>query len=184
MTNVIERRFGTWRGAVRLALSWPQHWLGIGRKNPGDPAAIKRLVFVCRGNISRSAYADQLAKQSGLRSASFGLNTDGGAPADPIATKLGNARGLDMAAHISASVADYEPQAGDLLLAMEVRQLVALENNPKTRELPRLLLGSFCETPHLHDPFTLSADFYKSCFFRIDRALIALTAAYPGARFS
>ena len=184
MTSVITRRFGTWRGAARLALSWPQHWLGIGRKKPSDPAAIKRLVFVCRGNISRSAYADQLAKHSGLCSASFGLHTNGGAPADSIASKIGNARDLNMTAHISSGVADYKPQVGDLLLAMEVRQLSALASNPKTQDIPRLLLGSFCNTPHLHDPFTLSADFYKSCFSRIDRALISLAAEYPGARLS
>jgi len=180
--NWIDSKFGTWRGGVRLALSYPQHWFAIGRKQPVDPAAINRLVFVCRGNISRSAYADRLAKKRGLNSASFGLSTDGGVAADPIATRLGHARGLDMAAHISTGVQTYEPQPGDLLLAMEVRQLTQLARNPKTAALPRLLLGSFAGNPHLHDPFTLSADYYESCFDRIDRALDRLAISYPGAR--
>lgn len=184
MTSWIDSRFGTWRGAVRLALSHPQHWLSIGRKEPADPAMIRRLVFVCRGNISRSAYADRLAKQNGLDSASFGLLSDGGVCADPVAAKLGEQRGLNMAAHLSSGVKAYEPETGDLLLAMEVRQLKQLARNPKTAPLPRLLLGSFAGTPHLHDPFTLSPEYYESCFDRIERAVDQLAIRYPGAKLS
>ena len=54
---MIRPRFGTLRGLVRLALSYPQLFLGLGAGRPVDPATVRRLVFVCQGNICRSAFA-------------------------------------------------------------------------------------------------------------------------------
>ena len=58
---MIRPRFGTLRGLVRLALSYPQLFLGLGAGRPVDPATVRRLVFVCQGNICRSAFAEAAA---------------------------------------------------------------------------------------------------------------------------
>jgi protein-tyrosine phosphatase len=183
MTHWINTRYGTTRGAIRLALSWPQHWAGIGRKAP-DPAAVKRLVFVCRGNISRSAYADVLARSIGLNSSSMGLSAATGNPADPIVAKIAGEQGLAITAHRSCTAPDFKPQPGDLMLAMEVRQLEQLSRDPRLSAYPRLLLGSFAGVPHIHDPFTLSEDYYRTCLPRIARAVERLSQEFPGARLS
>ncbi len=71
---MIRPRFGTLRGLVRLALSYPQLFLGLGAGRPVDPATVRRLVFVCQGNICRSAFAEAAARRAGLRAASCPLH--------------------------------------------------------------------------------------------------------------
>ena len=80
---MIDRTFGTFRGAVRLALSYPEVMFGLAEIVKPRPDEVRRLVFVCHGNICRSAFADVLAKQTGLNSASFGLSTSSGKGAYP-----------------------------------------------------------------------------------------------------
>lgn len=62
---MINARFGTFRGLVRLALSYPQLALGQSATLRPDPAEVHRLVFVCQGNICRSAFADVVAHKAG-----------------------------------------------------------------------------------------------------------------------
>lgn len=184
MSGWINTRFGTARGLVRLALSYPQHWLGQGALPPADMAAVTRLVFVCRGNISRSAYADGAARARGFATASFGVSTAQSAPVDPAAAQVAGQSGLDISTHRATEAGRFAPQPGDLLLAMEVRQLETLASLDHLKAMPRLLLGSFAGTPHLHDPFGLSLPYYAVCFARIDRALDRLEQLCPGAKLS
>jgi protein-tyrosine phosphatase len=58
-----------------LALSYAELATGLAGQLPPDPARVRRLVFVCHGNICRSAYAHVLARRAGARVASFGLST-------------------------------------------------------------------------------------------------------------
>jgi protein-tyrosine phosphatase len=180
--QAINRRFGTWRGAIRTLISWPQHWLGQGQRQPGPDSEITRLVFVCRGNISRSAYAEHLGKQLGLNTASFGVSAGMGNPAEPVATKVGASLGVDLSAHRSTTLDGYKPQPGDLLLCMEVRQLEVLAAHPEKSHVPRVLLGSFAACPHIHDPFTLSEAYYQTCFARISKAVTRLSERHPKVR--
>ena len=77
----ISDRFGTPRGALRLALSYGEVATGLSAQRKPDAAVVRRLVFVCHGNICRSAYADVLAARGGAKTASFGLSTHTGVPA-------------------------------------------------------------------------------------------------------
>lgn len=179
---MIDDRFGTTRGLVRLLLSYPQQWKGIGQLAPDDMSAIRRLVFVCRGNISRSAYAHVAAHNRGLVTASCGVSAAQGREADPTAVRVASQFGLDLSGHRATEAGQFNPQPGDLLLAMEVRQLTALAALPHLSHTPRLLLGSFAGAPHLHDPYGLSLPYYASCFRRIDAALDRLEELCPAAR--
>ena len=176
--GVIADRFGTTRGLVRLALSWPERLLGTARAPQRE---VRRLVFVCHGNICRSAYADVLARSLGAETASFGLSTTSGQPSHPPVAALAQEAGLSLAAHRTTARADYAPREGDLLLAMEHRHLRKLAADPQLREIPRLLLGTFASPPlpHLHDPYELSPAYTARCLARIDRAVRRLVARYP-----
>jgi protein-tyrosine phosphatase len=180
----VDDRFGTWRGGVRLALSYPQNALGIAALTPHDMAEVKRLVFVCRGNISRSAYAEGAAKARGMRCASFGVAAAQAAAADPVAVEIANQIGVDISDHRATEAAHFLPEKGDLLLAMEVRQLAVLGNLDHLRDTPRALLGRFAGTPHLHDPYGLGRPYYHHCFARIDRALDRLEPLCPAVKAS
>ena len=182
MIRAVDDRFGTARGLARLALSWPQHWLGLFARPPADAAVVRRFVFVCRGNISRSAYAERVMRASGVEAASFGVSAIDDGPVDPVAARVAAARGVDLSPHRSCTIGAFAPRAGDLLLAMEVRQLAAVERDRRLVGLPHELLGRYARAPHLHDPFTLGEDYYRRCFDRIDRACAALRTAYPNAR--
>lgn len=182
MSIAINARYGTVRGLVRLLLSYPQHWAGLAQLAPDDMATIRRLVFVCRGNISRSAYAEAAARSRGFATASCGVSAAQGREADPAAVRVASQCGLDLSGHRATEAHRFTPQSGDLLLAMEVRQLAALSALPNLADTPRLLLGSFAGTPHLHDPYGLSLPYYASCFRRIDAALDRLEHLCQAAR--
>ena len=184
MVQMIESRFGTMRGLVRLLLSYPQHWVGIDQLAPESMGDVRRLVFVCRGNISRSAYAEVAARSRGLAAASCGVSAAQGRDADHAAVQVASQCGLDLSGHRATEAGRFEPEAGDLLLAMEVRQLAALASLPHLAKTPRLLLGSFAGTPHLHDPYGLNLAYYASCFQRIDVALDRLETLCPAARLN
>lgn len=183
---MIRRSFGTLRGLVRLALSYPQLLLGLSASRRPDPARVTRLVFVCQGNICRSAFADVAARRAGLHTASFGLSTTTGRAAHPPAIEAAKVLGQDLSSHLAVDLADYAPQAGDLLLAMEVRQLHRLAADPRVNGLPRMLLGRWTSPmlPHLHDPYGLDDSYMAQCLRRIDGAIGRLAVSFPGARLS
>lgn len=183
---MIRARFGTVRGLVRLALSYPQLLLGLSASRPADPRQVRRLVFVCQGNICRSAFADVAARKAGLNTGSFGLSTTSGRAAHPPAILAAKAIGHDLSDHVALDLADYAPEAGDLLLAMEVRQLHRLAADPRVAHLPRMLLGRWTRPmlPHLHDPYSLDDRYMAQCLARIDGAIGRLVNAFPNARVS
>lgn len=183
---MIARTFGTWRGLARLALSYPQSLPGLSHARAPDPAAVRRLVFVCHGNICRSAVAEAVAHGLGLESASFGLSTTSGKPAHPEAAEAALALGHDLAAHRTTRVEDFAPRDGDVLLAMEHRHLARLAADERLRHLPRALLGRYLAPPlpHLHDPYRLDPAYMAVCLARVERAVRALAVRYPGAAVS
>jgi protein-tyrosine phosphatase len=150
----------------------------------GDPAAVRRLVFVCHGNICRSAFADVAARRAGLSTASFGLSAESGKPAHGPAIEAAARIGHAMGDHRATDLSDYEAREGDLLLAMETRQLRRIAGDPRVAALPRTLLGLYTRprVPHLHDPYSLSDAYMDVCLARIGTAIPVLRATFPNAR--
>lgn len=183
---MIARNFGTGRGLIRLALAHAQQLVGQAHRRPANAGEVRRLVFVCQGNICRSAFADRLAADLGLHATSFGLSTDAGKPAHPPAIEAARSMGVDLSEHRTTRVGQYQPRSGDLLLAMEVRQLARIARDPRLADLPRDLLGCYAmpPRPHLHDPFGLSDAYMLTCLSVIRSAVITLGARYPGAAAS
>ncbi len=182
----IKRNFGTGRGLVRLGVSWLELAIGRSGEMQPDRAAVTRLVFVCHGNICRSAFADVVARELGVETASFGLSTSSGKPAHPPVAAEALAMGHDMAAHRTTRVEDFVARPGDLLIAMETRHLRKLAAIPELAALPRVLLGRYAapSVPHLHDPYMLDAAYLPVCLARIERAVRAMAPLFPGAKRS
>jgi protein-tyrosine phosphatase len=177
-------RFGTFRGLVRLGLAHLQVASGQASIVNPDPETVRRLVFVCHGNICRSAFAHVVAQKHGLRTASFGLSTSAGGPAHQPAAAAALRLGHDLSAHRTTKVEDFEAQPGDLLLAMEVRHLGKLAALPALADVPRSLLGLWATPPfpHLHDPYQLDPAYMTACLRRIEDAIPALAKAFPNAK--
>lgn len=186
MSNLLTRNFGTLRGLVRLGLSYAEAaspWSAAVRPAPGD---VRRLVFVCHGNICRSAFAQGVARDIGLNAASFGLSTSSGKPAHDPAREAAIVLGHPIEQHLTTRVEDFVSQPGDYLLAMEHRQLRKLAAMPGLAHLPRGLLGSYAAVPvpHLHDPYRLDPVFMEICLRRVESAVRGLARLYPGAQLS
>lgn len=186
MKTYINHRFGTFRGLVRAALGYAE--LGSGRLAQfrlRDPEFVQRVVFVCHGNICRSAYAHMIANRLGMRVASLGLSTSTGTNSPPPARASARRLGVDMDAHQATSWDDFKVRPGDLFLVMEVRQAHEMRRRLGERDDVRVsLLGMWGQPvmPHLHDPYTLCDPYFDTCFRRVELAVERLAAALPHVR--
>ncbi|MCI0733211.1 MAG: hypothetical protein L0Y38_05245 [Methylococcaceae bacterium] len=192
--NAVQRamrsRYGTFRGLVRLLLANLEKTIGNLEKynpaNDGGLAAYTRLVFVCQGNICRSAYAEYRARALGLPSVSLGLSTCTGQPVFRLAAEEAERRGLDLSNHQSTDIHDFEFRSGDLLVAMEVRQARQLSARGLPSGVGIALLGHWTAPLriHIHDPYGLEASYFDTCFAVIDNAVGRLGHAWQVAHKS
>lgn len=182
--ELIALNYGHWRGAIRLGLAQAE-WM-LGRLDPWlgpDPRQVRRLVFVCLGNINRSAYADAVARELGANCVSFGLATTTGTSAFSMAVTQASRFGISLDDHRATDFTDYRYADGDLLLAMEVRhvhRLIALGLPSQA-----IALLGYWATPrrlHLHDPHLLPEPYFATCFTIIESAVRRLVAQYPTIR--
>ena len=186
--QLFHARFATFRGWVRWLLAmieWRvgrlQHFAHI------DFNAVRRVVFVCQGNICRSPFGEAVARRAGLPTASFGLATSTGMPAFGRAIETAQAQGIDLALHRVTAIEDFVFQSGDLLVVMEVRQARRLL---KSRELPGdiqiTLLGLWSQPlrPHLHDPFEHGSTYFQFCFQVIESGVKELARRIRSGRMS
>jgi protein-tyrosine phosphatase len=183
MIRSINRRFGTWRGLIRLLLAYAE--LTVGRLDifrVKNHESVRRLVFVCLGNICRSAFAEQIAIEQGLPVASVGLSTTTGASSPTEAVESAGRQGVDLCGHRAMDWKDFKILPGDLFLVMEIRQAHEVRRRLAGRtDVAVALLGMWCAPimPHIHDPFSLSAEYFDTCFIRVRQAVVCLSRAFP-----
>jgi protein-tyrosine phosphatase len=173
----LNTKFGTYRGLIRLLLAYAE--LYTGRLKPFTEIGfhrVKRVVFVCQGNICRSCFADYYARSKGLAATSFGLATAGDAPAFPKAITAAKKFNIDLTAHITTDIEDFKFLDGDLLLVMEIRQARSLQAVVRGKPVQLSLLGLWRDPPHphIHDPHRLTDDYFDSCFHVIAAAVDGL----------
>lgn len=113
------------RDATRMILGFHRaldRWRHAGspsaRRMP-DLSRVRRLVFVCKGNICRSPYAEARARLSGVDALSCGIFAAPGAPADPSAQRNALLREVDLAAHRSQRLDQVDLGPADLLVTMD-----------------------------------------------------------------
>jgi protein-tyrosine phosphatase len=185
--RVFASRYGTERGYVRHLLALFEYHTGtINGYKRVDFSRAERIVYVCLGNICRSAYAHHYSVQLGLpvSVASLGLSTTTGESANGTAMSVAKQTGLDMTTHQATDFDDFQIMAGDVYLAMEIRQVKKLSQLlAGHRDVQIGLLGNYCTPlrPHLHDPFTLSEDYFHHCFKLIQTAVQALKVQLTAA---
>ena len=176
--------YGSFRGWVRHMLAQLE-WI-VGRLDAAtaiEPRRVHRLVFVCLGNINRSAFAEAVARAHGATTSSVGLSTSTGSPAFVTAISTARHLGFDLESHRTTDLDDYTYRAGDLLLAMEVRHVHRL----RTAGMPAdsiVLLGAWA-TPrrlHLHDPHKVTDAYFRTCFTLIESAVVNVIADLRAGR--
>jgi len=134
----------------------------------------KRLVFICKGNICRSAYAEARANQLMLHATSAGLGAIKNGPADPYAIKVAAQRNVNLNLHQTTPVSDFKKKDGDIFICMEPLQALFIRNridsNPK-QQVTLLGLWSNERRPYLQDPYGLSDGYWTTCLDIIDSAV-------------
>ncbi len=178
LTQRLAPCHGSWRGAVRVLLARLALRCGLlATFHLRHPQRVRRVVFVCLGNICRSAYAYRVAASLGMSSASIGLSTCTGAASPESALRAAQRCGVDLSTHRATDMRDFEVLPGDLLLAMEIRHARELRRRLAGRnDVQIALLGLWCTppAPHLHDPYTLSDAYFDQCFARLRQAVHTL----------
>ena len=180
--ELLARRFGTHRGLVRLTIANSLWLLGPYRRyGRVDFSKVRRLVFVCQGNVCRSPFGHHLARQliGTVPVCSLGLGAGSGHPADALATDVAKEFGVDLSGHRTTAVADFPIRQGDLFLVMEDRHLWELAPLLQGRDVQVALLGLWCRPPLalIYDPHRLTRDYFATCFHRIKQAVEALQRA-------
>jgi low molecular weight protein-tyrosine phosphatase len=177
--DFITRQHGRKMGLVRHYSHLARYLLGLySSLKRVEWSSVTRLVFVCKGNICRSPYAEARARAMGLACSSFGLEAGAHAPADPSAVRAARALGLDLAGHRTQRVIEFPMAKGDLLAAMEPWQAAVLQSRPIPVGAQVTLLGLWCRPsqPHIEDPLGLSDEYFQTCFATIDNALANMSA--------
>lgn len=143
------------------------------------PEDVQHVVFVCKGNICRSAFAEYyLAAQPGVptRVESCGLDAATGGPSPDAAVVAARQFGVDLSGHRSRGLDDCDLQSADLILPMEYSQYaLLLALLPEKRERIFLLrpfapgaTGWLC---NIDDPYGLGQKQFTACFRMISRSL-------------
>ncbi|GGY82285.1 phosphatase [Cellvibrio zantedeschiae] len=136
---------------------------------------VRRLIFICSGNICRSPLAEYVAKKNGVEAISFGLHCRGGDAADIRAINYGKTINLDLSTHVTQNIAQYQPKEGDLLVGMEPKHADELEqifNGKVSITLAGLWLHK--KQSYLHDPYGSGSIFFNYCEDQVVRAVESL----------
>lgn len=172
-------------GVALAALLWklvPGRAAAERRQVPARPG---RVLFVCKGNICRSVYAEYRARalagpDAGWTFESSGLEAKAGTPSPDTAVAVAARRGIDLAAHRSRAFDPARSGSYDAIFVMEPwHQGHALL---RTSPVRATLLGAFHAPPLVvvRDPYGRDAAAFETAFDEIDAALAALFAHARG----
>ena len=147
-----------------------------------DWTVIKRLVFVCKGNICRSPYASVRARALGVPAISLGLDAVDGTPADPAATRNAQVRALDLSAHRSLRMESCRISDDDLVVVVEPSQLAEVRRRSADQRPHVTLLGIWARPirPHIQDPYGRSDRYFQQCFSIIDGSVTEIVRRIAG----
>lgn len=162
---------------LRSALESPRYWLNRGIFSADG---FCHIVFVCQGNVCRSAFAEfylrSLVSSSSVRIESCGLDVHCNGPCPDKAVEVSRNYGIDLNSHLSKSYTECDLAGADLIVPMEYPQylqLVALFPEYKNKIH---LVKDFTAWPdrlacNVYDPFGLNGLAFKICFEKIIAAL-------------
>jgi protein-tyrosine-phosphatase len=144
-----------------------------------DFPRVRRLVFVCKGNICRSPHAEALARQLGLQAISAGTDAIVGAPADARAIRIGSHQGIVLTSHRSRPLHTVVLHESDLVIAMEPQHMAMFQSAASIANAQVTLMGLWC-TPQItkiEDPYGQSEECFVRVFRQIATGLVALREA-------
>ena len=188
--RLLEAAYGGKTGFALLQISHMQYRLGrLERWEKIDFSRVRRLVFVCKGNISRSPYAQAQSVKRGFPAVSFGIAATDGSPAETQALENARRRGVDLSQHRATNLGRYRPRQQDLVLCYETAQAEHLEAYVAdgaaagtAAQVSLMGLWSLPRRPLIFDPYGLHDRYYQTCYATIDSALEHVLISIAGGR--
>jgi protein-tyrosine-phosphatase len=164
-----------------------------GLRSSGAVAArldtCEHLLFVCYGNINRSALAEQHLRQllgPAIEISSCGFHREDGRPLDPIMRTLAADSGIHVGTWASRTIDRQRVARADLILAMEADHLLRLFSEyPESRGRAFLLGGvtSPNKMPlEIADPFGRPPEDYQRCIREVTCATSAIAERVSASR--
>ncbi len=146
---------------------------------------IRKVLFVCMGNICRSPMAEGLMierlRQEGrqyLSVSSAGIFATPGNPPEPSAIHVTREAGVDISGHRARMVNNENLGWADIVLVMESGQRGFISMAFPQQSAKVGLLGDFnrCqgEGGEIADPYGSSMEVYRTCFEEIGEAIDGL----------
>lgn len=143
----------------------------------------KTVLFVCYGNINRSALAQVLAENgvnpSKIRFDSAGFHPEDNRPADPNMIKVARSHGFDMTGCRSKRLDKLKVDSADIIFVMEGQQYRRLVSEYPEAKDRTFLLGSLTKQQFsdidIADPYNQAMSEYENCFNRIQHAVDELS---------
>ena len=170
----IHKKYGGKKGYLKYHIYRSKYLLGGYREQSNiNWCKVSRLIFICKGNICRSPFAEAVARKMCVDTISFGVDTRGGDSANPRATSIAREFDIDLTRHKTTRIEEYIYQKGDLIVAMEPEHIkvfnIKLSSANTTQ---KTLLGLWESTPHpyIHDPYSADDDYFRECFYKIQGA--------------
>jgi protein-tyrosine-phosphatase len=172
--------------ARRLAQAYERRRMVRAIRRPelaGRVAQAQTILFVCVGNIIRSAFAAELLRAHSIgradvriRSAGLDARTDG--PAHPTAVQRARRFGVDLSAHRTHRLDRRDIEEADVLLAMEIDHVVEIHRRfPQHRDKVYLFGCLTDDARDVADPVYAPSEVFDACFEQIEggvRRILAL----------
>ncbi|MCX2981314.1 hypothetical protein EYC98_10605 [Halieaceae bacterium IMCC14734] len=140
----------------------------------------KSILFVCYGNINRSALAEYVflakAAEGYCSVASAGFHEAEGRPADPQMQKASRLKGIDLGPSASSILDRDMLQGADVVLVMEVSHIKQIEQQYPDQCHKVFLLGLMkqqagADNCEIADPYGKVSKAYENCFNEISDSI-------------
>ncbi len=174
----VAERYGSRRGFVQTCRYRILYLLGNYRNYQQiDWGSVERLVFVCKGNICRSAYAEAVARSQDIDSISCGIDTQHDLPANNAAIRAAEAKSIDLKKHKTTPIQSLTIRESDLLIVMEPWQAEYI-GRELGEDYKCSLLGLWVQpvSPYIHDPYGSSEEYFDRCFNYIEKSVHEITS--------
>ena len=141
--------------------------------------AFNNIIFVCKGNVCRSVFADLYFKKINtinMNIDSCGLDVDQGGNPPNEAIQVAREFDIDMSHNIAKNICMIGLNKGDLIIAMEFDQYKRLINDFPQHKQNIRLLKDYLPWParlqcNIADPYGSDVKEFRRCFTIIKRAL-------------
>jgi protein-tyrosine phosphatase len=169
----VEEYGGARAWLAHLQASTADLFGAYGGQQQVDWSRVRRLVFVCKGNICRSPYAELRARSWQWESVSMGLEALAGSAADTAAIEAAARRGINLHDHRSTRFSVELIRPTDLVLGFEPWHVQAVQRQLSGTAHQCALVGlwSSPRRPDLGDPHGRGARYFDICYELIDSSV-------------